>query len=198
MVSLSDLAAGPADPALPRAQQRGRIKEGGSTRFTFGHPPPGAGRHAIAYLEAALRPFAERSGSRRCAPAPIHKALMAKAGFAYAGHTDYLRDRFGVSRVVMMLAGPRLRVALATVHVPLVEVARNLSRAGLVETLAIIDDALRRDFRIKRPRIAVTGVNPHAGENGLLGSEEQRIIVARRLPRRAGAAGHHCLRPLPG
>jgi len=79
-----------------------------------------------------------------------------------------------------------LRVALATVHIPLAEVSRSLTRQGLIEILAIIDSDLRRDFGIARPRIAVTGVNPHAGEDGLLGSEEQRIIApalarARRL-----------------
>jgi 4-hydroxythreonine-4-phosphate dehydrogenase len=112
--------------------------------------------------------------------------LLAKAGFKHAGHTEFLRERFGVRRVVMMLSGPRLRVALATVHIPLAEVSRSLTRQGLIEILAIIDSDLRRDFGIARPRIAVTGVNPHAGEDGLLGSEEQRIIApalarARRL-----------------
>ncbi len=130
---------------------------------------------------------AVRSGQAQAlCTGPVHKGLLAKAGFKHAGHTDFLRERFGVRRVVMMLAGPRLRVALATVHIPLADVSRSLTRRGLVEILTILDSSLRRDFGIAKPRIAVTGVNPHAGEDGLLGSEEQRIIApalarARRL-----------------
>lgn len=146
-----------------------------SPRFPFGKPPPGSGRHAIAYLEAAVAAVKAGEAAALCT-APVHKAQLVEAGFAFTGHTDFLRERFGVPRVVMMLAGPTLRVALATVHLPLAEVAQALSIEGLVETLVILSRALRRDFGIPRPRLAVTGVNPHAGEGGLLGSEELRVV----------------------
>jgi 4-hydroxythreonine-4-phosphate dehydrogenase len=148
----------------------------GAGRFRFGHPAAGSGRHPIAYLEAAVEAVQSGRADALCT-GPVHKGLLAKAGFRYAGHTDFLRDRFGVRRVVMMLAGPRLKVALATVHIPLSEVSSSLSRVGLIEILTIVDSALRHDFGIRRPRIGVTGVNPHAGENGLLGSEEQKVIA---------------------
>jgi 4-hydroxythreonine-4-phosphate dehydrogenase len=157
-------------------------------RFRFGHPSRASGRYSIAYLEAAVE--AVRSGrAEALCTGPVHKASMVKAGFGYAGHTDFLRDRFEATRVVMMLAGPRLRVALATVHIPLSEVSRSLTRQGLVEILAILDSDLRRLFGIRRPRVGVTGVNPHAGEDGLLGSEEKRIIApAIQQARRKGIA----------
>ncbi len=165
--------------SLSRLAQRG---------FRFGHPAMGTGRLPIAYLEAAVEAVRSDRAQALCT-GPVHKGLLAKAGFKYAGHTDFLRERFGLRRVVMMLAGPRLRVALATVHVPLAEVAPSLSRKGLVEILTILHAALRRDFGIARPRVAVTGVNPHAGENGLLGSEERRIIApAVASARRRGIA----------
>jgi 4-hydroxythreonine-4-phosphate dehydrogenase len=176
---------------LPETVEVVSLSQLGERRFRFGHPTAGSGRHPIAYLEAAVEAVKSDRAQALCT-GPIHKGLLAQAGFKYAGHTDFLRERFGVSRVVMMLAGPRLRVALATVHIPLAEVARSLSQQGLVEILAILHTALRRDFGIARPRVAVTGVNPHAGEDGLLGSEERRVIapaVARARRRGIAAAG---------
>jgi 4-hydroxythreonine-4-phosphate dehydrogenase len=149
----------------------------------FGQPPRGGGTFPIRYLEAGVA--AVRSGfARALCTAPIHKGQMVRAGFEFSGHTDFLAARAGVDRVVMLLCGPHLRVALATVHVPYAEVPRLLSRSGLLSTLRILDWGLRRDFAIPRPRIAVLGVNPHAGEGGLLGREEIRVIapaVARAL-----------------
>lgn len=162
--------------------------------FRFGRPGVGSGRAALAYLEAAVDAVQAGSASALCT-GPIHKAQMVRAGFAHAGHTDFLRQRFGVDRVVMLLAGPTLRVALATVHVPLSEVSASLSVAGLRQTLKILDGALRIDFGIASPRIALTGVNPHAGEEGLLGTEELRILIP--AIRQARAAGIDALGPYP-
>ena len=173
--SVLEKAAGIRGLSLPRELEIVSLSQLAGRGFRFGRPGRGSGRHAIAYLEAAVAAVREGRAQALCT-GPVHKDLMAKAGFAWAGHTDFLRDRFGVPRVVMMLAGPHLRVALATVHVPLAEVPGRLSRRGLVEILAIVDSALRHDFGIRRPRIGVTGVNPHAGENGLLGTEERKIV----------------------
>ena len=160
-----------------------------------GRPPKGGGSHAIAYLEAAVEAALASEVEALCT-APIHKALVMAAGFRHAGHTDYLAERLGSGRAVMLLAGPTLRVALATVHVPLREVADRLTREGLVETLAILSHGLRRFYAIPRPRIAVCGLNPHAGESGLLGDEELRVIgPAVRLARRRGILAEG---PLPG
>jgi 4-hydroxythreonine-4-phosphate dehydrogenase len=189
--SVLERAASLRHVRLSRAVEVVSLSTLGGGRFRFGHPVRGSGRHPIAYLEAAVQAVRAGRAEALCT-GPVHKELMAKAGFKYAGHTEFLRDRFGVPRVVMMLAGPRLRVALATVHIPLSEVSSSLSRRGLVEILAIIDSALRRDFGVRRPRIGVTGLNPHAGENGLLGSEEKKIIapaLARARRRGIAAAG---------
>jgi len=115
--------------------------------------------------------------------APLQKSTINDAGgpgaALFTGHTEYLAERTGTDQVVMMLAGTgegALRVALATTHLPLAQVPAALSIAGIHRTLTIIDADLRRDFGIAKPRLLVTGLNPHAGENGYLGREEIDII----------------------
>lgn len=109
--------------------------------------------------------------------APIHKGVINDAGISFTGHTEWLAEASGVSRVVMMLVGGGLRVALATTHLPLAQVGGALNIDMLCDTLAIIDHDLRERFRIAAPRIAVTGLNPHAGEGGHLGHEEIDVIA---------------------
>ncbi len=111
--------------------------------------------------------------------APLQKSTINDAGVPFTGHTEYLAERTGTARVVMMLAGTgarALRVALATTHLPLKAVPGAIDIDSLVETIAIIDRDLRRDFGLPVPRILVTGLNPHAGENGYLGREEIDVI----------------------
>ena len=109
--------------------------------------------------------------------APISKeVLIDGAGFAYPGHTEFLAARAGCARVVMMLASPQLRVVPATIHIPLAEVPSALTPDVLRETIDITAEALRTFFGIAHPRIAVAGLNPHAGEGGKLGREEQAWI----------------------
>jgi 4-hydroxythreonine-4-phosphate dehydrogenase len=109
--------------------------------------------------------------------APIHKAaLIDGAGFGFAGHTEFLAALAGVERVVMMLACDALRVVPATIHIALAEVAGQLTARGLTDTILITHAGLRRDFGIARPRIAVAGLNPHAGEAGKMGREEVEMI----------------------
>jgi len=118
--------------------------------------------------------------------APVHKGVINDAGIAFTGHTEYLAAKAGAPHVVMMLVGGGLRVALATTHLPLAEVPRAITREGLVATLRVVHADLKKRFGIRRPRILVAGLNPHSGESGHLGSEEQETIVpaiaeARRL-----------------
>ena len=109
---------------------------------------------------------------------PIHKkALIDGAGFAYPGHTEYLAALGGVGRVVMMLAGPGLRVVPTTIHIALSEVPKALTPDLLEDTIRITAESLARDFGIERPRLAVAGLNPHAGEGGAMGTEEIRFIT---------------------
>ena len=127
--------------------------------------------------------------------APVHKAVINDAGFAFTGHTEYLAARAGVAHVVMMLVGGGLRVALATTHLALTDVARAITRDGLIATLRILDHDLRRRFRIERPRILVAGLNPHSGEGGHLGREEIEVIEP--ALRAANAQGIAAEGPLP-
>jgi 4-hydroxythreonine-4-phosphate dehydrogenase len=140
-----------------------------------GQPDPDNAAATIAALRAAVQ--ACRDG--RCegiVTGPVHKASINAGGIAYTGTTELLAAEAGVD-VVMMLATPTLRVALATTHLPLRAVPDAITGPGLARTLRILDGALRGDFGIERPRIAVLGLNPHAGEDGHLGREEIEVIA---------------------
>lgn len=128
---------------------------------------------------AAIRLGAEACLAGRAAAlvtGPIHKARLVAAGFTHRGHTDYLGTLCGVDEPVMAFAGGELRVALVTHHLPLMQVGRALTPDRIVHAGQVALTALRSDLGIARPRIAVCGLNPHAGEGGLLGSEEQHTI----------------------
>ncbi|MBK5926283.1 4-hydroxythreonine-4-phosphate dehydrogenase PdxA, partial [Rhodobaculum claviforme] len=127
---------------------------------------------------------------------PIHKqALQEGAGFAFPGHTEFLADLAGVDRVVMMLAAPALRVVPVTIHIPLSQVGAALTPELLEATLRLTRDGLIRDFGIARPRIAVAGLNPHAGEGGHMGTEEATLIAP--VLERLRAEGMDLAGPLP-
>jgi 4-hydroxythreonine-4-phosphate dehydrogenase len=161
-----------------------------------GRPDPANARYVLGTLDAALAQW--RAGlCEALATAPLNKAVINDAGIAFTGHTEYLAEATGTPRVVMMLAGgrPMLRVALATTHLPLSEVPRAIDADGLSETLRILDADLRSRFGIARPRIAVAGLNPHAGESGHLGREEIEVIAP--VIARLGRAGLRLTGPLP-
>jgi len=108
---------------------------------------------------------------------PVHKGIINEAGIPFTGHTEWLAMRAGNIPVVMMLACPQLRVALATTHLPLKEVSNAITPYGLSRTLSILHHSLVNDFGIANPRILVAGLNPHAGENGHIGREEIETIA---------------------
>lgn len=103
---------------------------------------------------------------------PLHKGVINDAGIPFTGHTEHLQMRCKVSRVVMMLASPRMRVALATTHIPLARVSQAISQESLREVIGILIHDLQHKFGIPHPRILVAGLNPHAGEDGHMGREE--------------------------
>lgn len=140
----------------------------------FGEPDP---RNAGAVIDA-LELAADACLQGHCdglVTGPVHKAVINEGGIAYTGTTELLARQAG-RNVVMMLANPTMRVALATTHLPLREVADAITPASLMATLRVLDAAMRTDFGLERPRIAVLGLNPHAGETGHLGREEIDII----------------------
>jgi 4-hydroxythreonine-4-phosphate dehydrogenase len=126
--------------------------------------------------------------------APIHKASLMQGGFEFPGHTEYLQNLTGADRAVMMLAGADLRVVPLTIHIKLADVAARITQVAIVETGEIIIQALKRDFKIAKPRLAISGLNPHAGEDGEIGREERDIIGPAAEALRAEAI---VLGPLP-
>ncbi len=142
-----------------------------------GLPAP---ENAAAIIEVIARgvDLVARGEASALTTAPIHKkALKDGAGFRYPGHTEYLAHLAGADRVVMMLACPELRVVPTTIHVPLSEVPGALTPQLLTDTIRITHTSLRRDFGIDNPRIAVAGLNPHAGEGGAIGRDEIEVII---------------------
>jgi 4-hydroxythreonine-4-phosphate dehydrogenase len=126
--------------------------------------------------------------------APIHKAALMQGGFEFPGHTEYLENITGADRAVMMLAGGGLRVVPLTIHIKLADVAARITETAIAETGEIIIKALKRDFKIAKPRLAISGLNPHAGEDGEMGREERDIIAPAAEALRAEAT---VLGPLP-
>jgi 4-hydroxythreonine-4-phosphate dehydrogenase len=143
------------------------------------HPRPGRPepRNARSLLEALDLAVDGCLAGRYAAlvTGPLHKGVINAAGIPFRGHTEYVAARCG-GDPVMLLAGGGLRVALATTHLPLRAVAEHLDGPRLERVLRVLVAGLRRDFGIARPRVLVLGLNPHAGEQGHLGDEEQRVI----------------------
>ncbi|HUJ62009.1 MAG TPA: 4-hydroxythreonine-4-phosphate dehydrogenase PdxA, partial [Kofleriaceae bacterium] len=162
-----------AGVALPEVALVG---DGTGERAIAGAPDEASGAAQVGYLEAAVL-AAARGELSAIVTAPISKTWARRAGFAFPGHTEMLAARLGARDVVMMFAGPVLRVALATVHLPLREVAGALTTARVRTTIELCAASLVRDFAIARPRIGVVGLNPHAGEGGLLGREDADVIA---------------------
>ncbi len=136
--------------------------------------------HASGVIDSIAAAVELAQSGQACAvcTSPIHKAaLIDGAGFAYPGHTEFLAALTGCSDVVMMLASDALRVVPATIHIPLSEVPNALTPEVLTSTIMITARALQRDFGIARPRIAVAGLNPHAGEDGKMGRQEIDMMV---------------------
>jgi 4-hydroxythreonine-4-phosphate dehydrogenase len=155
--------------------------DGTGDRAIAGDPDEASGAAQVRYLEAAVA--AALAGEvKALVTAPISKTWARRAGFAFPGHTEMLAQRFGAPHVVMMFAGPRLKVALATVHVALRDVATTLTTVSLRTTIELLAASLIRDFGIAAPRIGVVGLNPHAGEGGLLGDEDLSIIAPALAP----------------
>jgi 4-hydroxythreonine-4-phosphate dehydrogenase len=127
--------------------------------------------------------------------APVQKSVINDAGIAFTGHTEYIAARCQVPQAVMLLIAGRLRVALATTHLPLRAVPAAITQEGLLAVLQVLCRDLIRRFRIAQPRIAVCGLNPHAGESGHLGHEEQRVIAPALAEARA--LGLDVLGPFP-
>jgi len=146
-----------------------------SAKVAPGKPDPAAAHGVIEAIRAAARDCLA-GDLDAMATAPISKDMIARAGYAYPGHTELLAEAAGAGRAVMLLVGGQLRVGLATIHCALREVPDLIATPDLIEVLEVMQRDLTLRFRLPRPRIAVCGLNPHAGEGGRFGDEEARII----------------------
>ncbi len=133
------------------------------------------GRYAVESLRAAVQALKEQH-LQGIVTAPIHKKNVQSAQFNFTGHTPFLKDAAGAKDVLMLLYASNIRVALVTEHLPVKDVAEHITRDAIISKLNLLHQSLRRDFGIDKPKIAVLGLNPHAGDEGLIGSEEEQII----------------------
>jgi 4-hydroxythreonine-4-phosphate dehydrogenase len=133
------------------------------------------GKYAIISLRAAAQ--ALKDGQiQGLVTAPIHKKNVQSDDFRYSGHTPFLRDFFGANDVAMLMTAPNMRVGLVTEHVPVAELGKHITKEAIISKLKIIHNSLQKDFGIDKPKIAVLGMNPHSGDEGLIGNEEESVI----------------------
>ena len=141
-----------------------------------GAATPSSAKAAIASLEAAVQDL-KAGAIDVLVTGPINKKAMASEGFGFPGHTEYIQNSFGVSDVTMFMVSSRLKLGVVTGHIPLKEVASSITEEKILSKLRLMNTSLQQDFRISHPRIAVLSLNPHSGDGGLLGDEEQKIII---------------------
>jgi len=173
LVSTGEEAAAAFRMALPIAE----LDEALDPAVESGTPNVAHAEAVIGSIENAVQWVSEGQASA-VVTNPIQKQSLYEAGFRYPGHTEYLAALTGAAGgPVMMLVSPQLRVIPVTIHVPLAEVPQRLTMQAIVHAGRVAADALQSDFQIRAPRLAISGLNPHAGEGGTLGTEEQTIIA---------------------
>ncbi|MCH5311396.1 MAG: 4-hydroxythreonine-4-phosphate dehydrogenase PdxA [Prevotella sp.] len=146
-------------------------------KIELGKPSPEAGTAALTALERAMADFKENQYDV-LVTAPINKNNIQSDAFRFCGHTEYIEEKVGDgAKSLMILMSGNLRVALVTTHLAVKDIAAAITTEKIVEKATILHDSLKRDFRITNPRIAVLSLNPHVGDNGLLGTEEQEMII---------------------
>ena len=148
---------------------------GDAAGFTPGKPDERSASAALQWLETSVGILKSDPDALAVVTAPVSKASLQNAGFPFPGQTEFFAEHFGIEKFAMCLSGATLSVGLATIHIPLAEVSSKLSSQSIVSSGRLLADFARRRFR-REPRIAVAGLNPHAGENGRFGDEENRII----------------------
>lgn len=146
-----------------------------SVNITLGKPAELGGKYAQISLEAAVHDL-KLGLIDALVTAPIHKKSMQLAGFEHVGHTEYLTREFEATGSLMLMTSDALRVGVVTAHLPLKDVAAAITKEAIMSKLTLLNESLKIDFGYERPNIAVLGLNPHAGEEGMLGHEEEKVI----------------------
>ncbi len=162
-------------------------------KIEFGKPTPEAGNAALVALEHAIDDY-HKGLIDVLVTAPINKNTIQSEKFHFPGHTEYIEQKAGEgNKALMILMNGTMKVALATTHLPISKVAPTITKELIAEKLTILDRSLKRDFLIDNPRIAVLSLNPHCGDGGLIGSEEQEIIAP--VINELFSKGIHCFGP---
>lgn len=164
-----------ADEAAPRKINIVNIWND-EIKFDLGQVSEIGGKYAFLSLEKATQDLASNKIDV-LVTAPISKEAIQKAGFQFPGHTEYLAHLSGMDEALMMMVGPNLRVALVTSHIALKDIPQALTREKVLQKIKAMEASLKKDFGVIKPKIAVFGLNPHAGENGKMGTEEAEIII---------------------
>lgn len=182
LITLGD-PAGIGPEVVAKALQSDQLPAGfefqviGDARgFAPGQPDERSAAAALEWLETSVRILKSDPEALAVVTAPVSKASLQNAGFPFPGQTEFFAERFQAQDFAMCLSGRNLSVGLATIHIPLARVSSELSTQSIVSSGRLLADFARRRFR-REPRIAVAGLNPHAGENGRFGDEEARIIA---------------------
>ena len=146
-------------------------------KIDFGQPTEESGKAALLALEKAMADY-KKGLFDVLVTAPINKSAIQSDAFRFPGHTEYIQARVGEGQeALMILMNDVMRIALVTTHLPIRDIASAITKEAIMNKIRIFYETLRKDFNVSKPRIAVLALNPHAGDNGLLGSEEQDIII---------------------
>ncbi|WP_164108948.1 MULTISPECIES: 4-hydroxythreonine-4-phosphate dehydrogenase PdxA [Sphingobacterium] len=163
-------------------------------KITLGEENEIGGKYAFISLEKAVEDL--NSGKiDALVTAPINKHNIQQEGFRFPGHTEYLQEKVGSDDVLMFMLCDDLRVGVVTGHIPIKDVASQITEEGILKKLRLMHTSLKKDFWIQKPKIAVLGLNPHAGDNGIIGVEDEEII--RPAISKANAEGILCFGPYP-
>lgn len=163
-------------------------------KITLGEQNEIGGKYAYLSLEKATEDLLA-GHLDALVTAPINKTNIQQEGFQFPGHTEYLQQKSGASDVLMFMVSDELKIGVVTGHIPLKDVASNITKEAIVKKLKMMRDSLKADFWIQKPKIAVLGLNPHAGDSGLLGTEDDEII--RPAIQQANDEGVFCFGPYP-
>ena len=166
----------PQDGYLPQKIFLFPLSQLDITSLRFGQPDRACGEAMVRYIEEAVK-WAMNRELDAITTCPINKKAMNEAGYSFPGHTELLAHLVGASSVAMMFLGSKWKIVLVTIHLPLKDVSRWISKDRILSTLRLTDEGMKKYFGIPHPKIGVLGLNPHCGEGGLLGEEEKREIL---------------------
>ncbi len=147
-----------------------------NSKISFGRATKSSGKTSYQSIITACE-FAKANKIKSIITSPISKFAFQKAGIDYPGHTELLADFFSVNNFVMMFLSKKMKAGLTTIHLPIKDVAKNITKSKIENTIEVVLKSLQIDFKIKNPKIALLGLNPHAGENGKIGKEELEIFI---------------------